>query len=368
MNVELLLAPIAGDHPGGEDLTFALELDTIREARRADDSSLDQGEWATSVKQAQWPKVRELTESLLGSRSKDLQVACWYAEAMVRLQGFDGARSGFQVLSGLVTDFWEFLYPELDPADPESLEERVGKLEWLNRELPLVLRQVAITSPASGGYHWLQWEESRRVENLGLKDADARQQAVAEGKMSGEQFDKAVKASGVGFYQGLLLSVQSALTALADLEQGVDRSFGQQAPSLRGIRESLEQIAQQVERFLRQLGGVPTGEATSRHTLPSATPAASSAASMAVTAVPHLPVMVEGPITSRAQAVTQLRAVAAYFRQAEPHSPVTYLAERAANWADMPLDQWLGSVIKDEGTLLQMRELLGVKPPAEYQE
>lgn len=362
MNVELLLAPIAGDHPGGEDLTFAMELDTIREARRADDGLLDQGEWATSVKQAQWPKVRELTEGLLSQRSKDLQVACWYAEAMVRLQGFEGARRGFQVLTGLITDFWEFLYPELDPADPESLEERVGKLEWLNKELPLVLRQVPLTSAASGAYHWLQWEESRRVENLALKDPEARQQAIAEGKMTGEQFDKALKASGVGFYQSQLLSTQAALTALQELEAGVDQSFGGHAPSLRAIRECLEQIVQQTERFLRQLGGVPAGEAAH------AAPEPVRAGVVTPAAVPSSAATVDGPISNRAQAVAQLRAVAAYFRQAEPHSPVTYLAERAANWADMPLDQWLGSVIKDEGTLLQMRELLGVKPPAEYQE
>jgi type VI secretion system protein ImpA len=37
---------------------------------------------------------------------------------------------------------------------------------------------------------------------------------------------------------------------------------------------------------------------------------------------------------------------------------VAPLAERAANWAEMPLERWLASVVKDQGTLAQLRELL----------
>ncbi|OJB52585.1 hypothetical protein [Burkholderia ubonensis] len=67
-------------------------------------------------------------------------------------------------------------------------------------------------------------------------------------------------------------------------------------------------------------------------------------------------------IQNRAQAVDQLRAVARYFRQTEPHSPVAYLADKAAEWADMPLHKWLESVVKDSGSLSHIHELLGVKP------
>jgi len=67
-------------------------------------------------------------------------------------------------------------------------------------------------------------------------------------------------------------------------------------------------------------------------------------------------------IQSRAQAVAQLRAVAKFFRATEPHNPAAYLAEKAADSADMPLHQWLSSVVKDDGSLAHIRELLGVKP------
>jgi type VI secretion system protein ImpA len=41
-------------------------------------------------------------------------------------------------------------------------------------------------------------------------------------------------------------------------------------------------------------------------------------------------------------------------------TPVALLAERAANWAEMPLEHWLEAVIKDQSTLGQLRELLDI--------
>ena len=55
--------------------------------------------------------------------------------------------------------------------------------------------------------------------------------------------------------------------------------------------------------------------------------------------------------------------MAAFFRATEPHSPVAYLAERAAQWGDMPLHTWLRTVVKDQTVLSTMEELLGVPPP-----
>ena len=67
-----------------------------------------------------------------------------------------------------------------------------------------------------------------------------------------------------------------------------------------------------------------------------------------------------GPIAHRAQALQQLQQVADFFHRTEPHSPVSYLANRAVQWGNMPLHEWLRTVIKDGGTLAQVEELLGM--------
>ena len=68
-----------------------------------------------------------------------------------------------------------------------------------------------------------------------------------------------------------------------------------------------------------------------------------------------------GAIQNRAQAVAQLRTVAQFFRRTEPHSPVSYFADKAADAAEQDLHSWLRSVIKDPASMEHIEELLGVK-------
>lgn len=73
------------------------------------------------------------------------------------------------------------------------------------------------------------------------------------------------------------------------------------------------------------------------------------------------PGVIQGGFSSRAQALQQLERVAEYFRHAEPHSPVAYLASKAAHWGNMPLHEWLRAVVKDGASLGHIEELLGLQ-------
>ena len=64
----------------------------------------------------------------------------------------------------------------------------------------------------------------------------------------------------------------------------------------------------------------------------------------------------------RADALRRLQAVAAYFRKAEPHSPIAFLIDRAIRWGNLSLDQWLMEVVKDTAVLGTVRETLGLNP------
>jgi type VI secretion system protein ImpA len=72
-----------------------------------------------------------------------------------------------------------------------------------------------------------------------------------------------------------------------------------------------------------------------------------------------------GAPQSRTQALAQLREVAEFFRRTEPHSPVAYLAEKAAHWGEQPLHVWLRSVVKDDASFAHIEEMLGVAPPSQ---
>ena len=65
IDVNELLAPIPGSDPAGSDASFSDQFDRIREARRADDPLLAQGEWKTELKVADWREAQSLAEDIL---------------------------------------------------------------------------------------------------------------------------------------------------------------------------------------------------------------------------------------------------------------------------------------------------------------
>lgn len=335
---ETLLAPVASGNPGGEDLALSPDLDEIRSARQGDDGGLSQGEWVRELRTPQWPRVRELSEAILRHRSKDLQVACWYAEALTTLEGFGGLAQGLRVVTGILERFWDTCHPALEGG---SAEERIGRIEWLDANLSLAARQVPLTAPGTGAYSWLKWEESLAVDNLGLRSALAREEAIAEGKVPGDVFQKAVAASGPGFYEALHASARDALDACGALQDVLDRRLGDAGPGVEALTAAVR-------------GCVDFAAQTRQRRFPTAPQAQPPRAAPAVEAV-------QGAIDSRAGAILALREAAAWFRATEPHSPVALLVERAAGWAEMPLEAWLAEVVKDAPTLAQLRELLSLK-------
>lgn len=357
-----LMAPVRPDAPAGDDLSYSTLFDQIREARRSDDPNLAQGEWEQTLKVAEWSKVSRLCEEALARQSKDLQLIVWYTEALTHTQGFAGTSFGLRVLEAWMQQYWDSGYPELDPHD---LDERIGKVEWLNQQLGLALRTVPLVAPQHGGYHWNHWQESREVENLGLKDAAARERAISDGKLAGDVFDKAVQASGAAWFHALNQQLDQAWDSYQALDQALVDGFGDDFPSLADLRQSLRSSKEVCERLLQQCGGVPvTVPPAPQNSAPKQASTMTHSPAPETPAIPRLasqaPVH-RGPLQNRYEAVEMLREVSRYFRTHEPHSPVALLAERAARWAEMSLEEWLQHVVKDDSTLRQLQELLDLK-------
>ena len=354
-NLETLLSPILGERPEGKDLSLSYSMlyQQIKEAKRADEPALDQGAWVVPLKVADWGKVRQLCEQGLRESSKDLQLAVWYTEAMTWLEGFAGATSGLCLTGELLRNFKETLFPH----DPD---ERVAKLEWLNSQLGAALRQVPLTSPQHGGYSWYRWKESREVGNLQRRGGDDYDVAIKEGKLSVDAFDKSAKESGVDWYQKLLGDLAEADMAREELVRVMDDCFGgDEAPGFAEVREALGDCLDVAQRLFEFCGGT-SDPAALKNTQPLSE--ASANAQTSPGSLPRSSGFSAGSVSSRAEAIYQLREIAHYFRDNEPHSPVALLAERAAKWAEMPLESWLKAVIKDETILKQLHELLDFRP------
>lgn len=282
-SAQQILHPVSDTQPGGSDLAFSPELDAIAHARKFDDPSLDQGEWVTDLKEADWGFVVDRCAALLETRSKDLRLAVWLAEAAAYKYQLQGLAESWRVLAGLLDRYWDQgLFPEADGDQ----EQRIGNLAWILGRTPALLRAIPVA-------------------------------AVQAGDATG------------------------CMEALNAFEQAADARLGADSPSFTPAREALQALI---------------------HAIPSSAPAPGTPATVIQAGTWDQPVAAPQPgvIASRAQAVTLLRTVAQFFRKTEPHSPVSYFADKAANAADLDLHTWLRSVVKDPASMQHIEELLGV--------
>lgn len=156
---EDLLTPIPGDNPSGPDLRYDGKFpvyDQVKEARRQDDD-LAQGDWQRERKLADYPRVINLTQEALASKTKDLQLVAWLVDASLRTRGFSGLAEGLTLCHDLVQNFWETLNPPLEDGDEEP---RMAHLDWIGSALEIPLKSVAITRD---GFDWFRYKESRLV-------------------------------------------------------------------------------------------------------------------------------------------------------------------------------------------------------------
>lgn len=366
LDFDRLLAPLSDDRPSGESLQYSGLYDEIREARRADDV-LEQGDWKRELKVADWDEAVALATDALLTKTKDLQVAAWLAEGLTMLHGYAGARDGLKVMKALHADFWETCYPEIDEGD---MEGRANVLSFFDRQLALALRKAPLTRAPGMNFSWLEWSESRPFDvpesTAGPLDGDAqarlselKRQAAEENKTSGEDFRKAKSSTPKVFYEEASKALAQAWDEYQGLDRVMDEKFGRQTPGLGELKLALEEVRRVVDGILKEKRALEPD-------LPAAGAAGDEVAGAAEAGgAVYRAAGLTGPLRSRGEALARLGEVAEFFRQTEPHSPVSYLVQRAITWGQMPLETWLTEVIKDTAVLDGIRETLGIRPGTE---
>jgi type VI secretion system protein ImpA len=356
MNLQALTAAFEGSAPCGADLSFSLDFDRLNEMRREDDASLAQGEWVAELKRADWRGVMQLCEQLLSEQTKDLRLAAWWAEAAAHLHSYSGLADGLVLYAALCREHWDTVHPQAEDGD---LELRIGSISWLLGQVRKLASSLPVLRLGELGLSVADIDTARQRSAGAAATVQAAAQAAAEaGRPAPLNMDTVTRAQRATPGPQILAQVEGVgklAEALGELQTVIDALLGADGPGFAPARETVQAAKSSIERLARD-AGVLTGAAASGASAPGA-PASPS------TAAPAGDVIAGAPAT-RAQALAQLRLVADFYRRTEPHSPVAYLVERAARWGEMPLHEWLRSVLKEDGALAQLEELLGVSPPA----
>ena len=365
MNVDALLMPVAASSPCGEDLSFSIEFDQIAEMRREDDPTLDQGEWITALKVADWPGVVDTCGRLLGSRTNDLRLAMWMTEAWAMVEGYAGLGKGLRLCTELCERYWPTLHPVPDQGD---VEERIGNIGWLLQRVVALSRTLPAARGRLGAFTLLDLASARQLQPALERHPDDAAR-LATGRVTLDQFNRALKETPAAALLDTLVAARQCRDQLLALQAVVDRHLGAEGPGFVQAKEALAEVVPDLGRLARDNGALEAGHAAPDPTGSSDGPAGwahllDEVSGHRLDAAPGAdalrPVPPGAGPRTRAQALQQLRDVAAFFRQTEPHSPVAYLAEKAVKWGEMPLHEWLRKVVKDPGAMAHLHELLGL--------
>lgn len=343
IDTDALLAPIREDAPCGDDYSFSIEFDKIKRAREQDDPHLSQGEWATALKVADWPVVVEQSTEVLQHKSKDIRAASWLIEGLAHVHGYQGMADGCEFLSQLCDRYWTQIYPQIEEGDQEL---RIGAFTHFVATSVHLIRSIPITQGNGEAYSCADYDNALRFENLASKTPELRD-GLPIHKVTLEKFAASQHKTPRAFYETLQAEFTAAQAAWQALAATIDAHLGVDGPSFTVVFDAFALADRVLQRLFKEAGIlVETAGIKVAHAAADLTDSL-------------LPTAETGPLTNRAQALQQLQQVADFFRRTEPHSPVAYLASRAVQWGNMPLHEWLRTVIKDGGTLAQIEELLG---------
>lgn len=352
-DIERFLQPISDAMPAGCDIEYEAIFEQISQARESDEGMLPDATWECSARRADWPQVSLLCQQVLETQSKDLQIACWLTQSLGELYSLEGAASGLALINRLLTCFWPTLWPRLDEGAEEPAQMRLSRLQWLDVTLGAQLERLPLTD--DGSISLSVWQRVQYFERRIAVDSAIRAALMADGYFGMDECDSSIRSSSA---ERLLVQVEQVDRLNIQLDtlcQNVGELFTGAGDVMGTSRQRLQEMGELLNRF-RDVVAPELALADENTTTDGNVPCGFSGGGLTESYEHH---------NTRTMAIGQLLKIAHYFRRNEPTSPVPYLLERAARWANMGMEEWLKEMMEDNNSsALQetMRVMKGREP------
>lgn len=320
IDVNALLLPVTEETPCGEDLEYSGLMELERAARGSTEQELGsrgadaQGKrYVLAAREPNWAEVRDLALGL-ARKTRDLRVLLFLVRALARTDGFQGLRDGLALLRGTVEQFWDCVYPLVDPEDqdPTFRVNTLASLDDLETMLRPLREAPLVSSPAFGKFS--------------LRDL-----AVARGEIPPPEgaepptpatIDAAFSSSDLDGLQATAAAIAEGLEHVRAIDAAVTEKLGPgSAPSLEKLPQLLTEARRAVgEQLVRRGVSGALGADPATHV-----------ADAGQGAAPGMGVgtPLSGEVSSRQDVLRALDQVCEYYRRQEPSSPVPVLLERA---------------------------------------
>lgn len=354
IDMDALLAPIPGASPvgvylridGAQSMAYHALKDLAAANRKTEKDAAIAGETEGAAK-PDWPAVIERSAAMLRDKTKDLEIASWLLEGLLREHGFAGMRDGFRLYRLMIEQHWDAgLHPM--PEDDEGPERRVASLAGLNGEsgdgiLIAPLKRVPVTHGGAGSFGLLSQELAADLDKVSPEE---RQRRIDRGVATEATIKQSAGQTTPEFFQTVLDDLAACREEFGKLCDLVESKCGSVAPPSSNIRNVIDAV----ETLAKELAGPVLGAAA----VGGENGEGGDGAADTGRAV--------GKIGTREQAFKTLLDVAQFFRNAEPHSPLPFQLEQAVRWGRMSLPELLTELISDESVRGQLFQRVGIPP------
>jgi type VI secretion system protein ImpA len=359
LDLDALLAPLSSEAPSGTDLredsspqSIYYRLKDLRSTARAAERRSDAGGESDEA-QAEWRQLFDLTQEALSKQSKDLEVASWLIEALVRRYGFAGLRDGLVLARGLFESFPDKVHSLQDEEGIETFLAPLSGLNGLDGEGTLIqpIRKVPVTSGGEKPYAFFHYTQAEDLEKL--TDGAAKERRIAAGVPTIEQFEQVLRASPKDFLRALLGDLSEAIAALDQLSALLSEKYASDAPPTSRIRETLGGVYDLVRSRTRDI--IPPE--------PVAANGSNAAEGSQGEALAGNGALRAPGVGNREEALQTLAKISEFFKRTEPHSTIAFTLDDVIRRARMTLPELLAELLPDEAARRTFLMSAGIKPP-----
>lgn len=263
MDIEDLLQPVSDEMPCGEEGSlFALE-EIVKEQGVGVIAGAE-----VDATEPNWLDLYDQSEKHF-KQCKHLRTALFLALAAMKRQGVTGFRDGLQLIKGLIEQYWDTMYPELDPdvsmGDPDGWMERENILNDMSAPVSTVgdtmkflqrLRETPLTN-------------SRQLGRFSLRDIRAAQAAGDGDEDGGSDAPKmplilgAFEDTAIGDLEAMYTALSESLEAIDGIRTALSEKLTESTPpTFANLIAMLQDMRKPVHNELDRRGFFAGSDAT----------------------------------------------------------------------------------------------------------
>ncbi|WP_157832834.1 type VI secretion system protein TssA [Thiolinea disciformis] len=316
IDLEDLTKPISDQQACGELAEYHEAFLAMEKAKQGEPER-QIGDSVIAAVEPNWKEVK-VQALKLSKTTHDLRVASNLTLALTYLEGFQGLEQGLHVIHKLLTNYWECLYPELDPEDSTpALMRRNALLELTSlRFVQGVSKLPLLASPRLGKFSFSQLQESLAFQNSTVEEEQHRYRLI-------EGLFQELEPEHLNSSLQVLQSCTQQVKTINELFDSHTIS-NEETLELNALTELLTKASKLLENKIKQLTAEPISneptdiQASTNHDSPAQVQNMSNSVRDKTM-----------PIQNNEQVIQALEQICAYYARYEPSSPIPFLLKRA---------------------------------------